>query len=274
MERESKEVSNMKVINLLKRYSIITWLIFIAIWQFASLFYTKSFLPGPLETLSGAKDILLDGTLLRFVGVSILRVLKGWTISMCIGIPFGILIGKNKTSKQLFEPFVNFFRFIPAISLLTMFLMWFGVGEQSKVAIIIYASCFTIIVNTVTGVVSVEQQRIQAARSLGANELQVTFSVIFPSAVPYIFNGVRLGLGSAYTAIVGAEMLASNEGIGYLIYTSRLYFRMDWVLTGVLVLGLMGFFSDKLLRCFGLHFLKRYGVQDQMIEDAGDSVKK
>ena len=69
-------------------------------------------------------------------------------------------------------------------------------------------------------------------------------------------------------------MLASNEGIGYLIYTSRLYFRMDWVLTGVLVLGLMGFFSDKLLRCFGLHFLKRYGVQDQMIEDAGDSVKK
>lgn len=257
----------MRVIEFLKKYSILTWLIFIAIWQIASLFYTPSFLPGPLETLAGAKEILLDGTLVRFIGVSSLRVLKGWTISMCFGIPMGILIGKDNNMKQLFEPFVNFFRFIPAISLLTMFLMWFGVGERSKVAIIIYASCFTIIVNTVAGVVSVEPQRIQAARALGANEFQVTLSVILPSAVPYIFNGVRLGLGSAFTAIVGAEMLASNEGIGYLIYTSRLYFRMDWVLTGVIVLGLMGFLSDKLLRFLGIHILGRFGVKEQNAEE-------
>lgn len=256
----------MKIINVLKKYSVFTWLIFLIIWQVASLFYTKSFLPGPWETVMGAKDILADGTLIRFMGVSILRVLKGWTISMCVGIPIGILIGKNRNAKQLFEPFVNFFRFIPAISLLTMFLMWFGVGERSKVAIIIYASCFTIIVNTVSGVVSVEPQRIQAARALGANELQVTLSVILPSAVPYIFNGIRLGLGSAFTAIVGAEMLASNEGIGYLIYTSRLFFRMDWVLTGVFVLGLMGFLSDKLLRFLGVHFLGRFGVKENATE--------
>lgn len=259
----------MRIINWLKKTSILTWIIFICVWQFLSLFYTKSFLPGPFETVVGAKEVLMDGTLLRFVAVSGLRVLKGWGISMCVGIPLGILLGKNKTSKQLFEPFVNFFRFIPAISLLTMFLMWFGVGERSKIAIIVYASCFTIIVNTIAGVVSVEPQKMQAARALGANEFQVTFTVILPSAVPYIFNGVRLGLGSAYAAIVGAEMLASNEGIGYLIYTSRLYFRMDWVLTGVLVLGLMGFFSDKLLRFFGYRFLRRYGVKEQVAEDSG-----
>lgn len=256
----------MKVIDFCKKHSIFTWVIFLAIWQVASLFNTASFLPGPLDTLRGAKDILLDGTLLRFMGISVSRVAKGWLISMCVGIPVGILIGKDKNVKQLFEPFVNFFRFIPAISLLTMFLMWFGVGEKSKVAIIIYASCFTIIVNTVSGVVNVEPQKIQAARALGANEFQVTLSVILPSAVPYIFNGVRLGLGSAFAAIVGAEMLASNAGIGYLIYTSRLYFRMDWVLTGVFVLGIMGFLSDKLLWLFGLHFLGRFGVKNQNTE--------
>ena len=256
-----------KIIRFLRKKSILTWLLFLLVWKFVSLFYTPSFLPGPLRTLIGAKEILVDGTLLRFVLISGGRVLRGWGISIIAGIPLGLLIGRSATGKELFEPFVNFFRFIPAIALLTMFLMWFGVGESSKTAIIVYASCFTIIVNTVTGVVSVENTKIQAARALGASEWQILRFVILPASVPYIFNGVRLGLGGAFAAIVGAEMLAANSGIGYLIHTSRLYFRMDWVLTGVFTLGLMGFLSDKLLRLFGKKVLGRFGVKQEALKN-------
>lgn len=141
--------------------------------------------------------------------------------------------------------------------------MWFGVGEKSKIALIVYASCFTIIINTIAGVAGTEKTRIQAARALGANECQILGTVIIPSAIPDIFTGVRLGLGNAFTAIVGAEMMAANEGLGYLIYTAHLYFHTDWILIGIITLGLMGYVSDKILKFIGNKLLKRFGISEE-----------
>lgn len=157
---------------------------------------------------------------------------------------------------------IDFLRFIPAIGFLTLFLMWFGAGEQSKVVLIFYATVFVILINTIVGVLSIDKNRLQAARSLGASEFQIIYSVLIPSALPYIFTGIRLGLGGAFTSIVAAEMLAAKEGIGFLIYTSRLYFRTDWIFVGLLTLGLMGYVSDRLIRAFGKTVLGRYGIND------------
>lgn len=252
-----------KIRSFFKKSGMLTWIIFLLLWKFVSLFYSKVFLPSPWETLQGAAEILSDGTLFDFMLISELRVLKGWMLSMLIGIPMGLLIGRIPSAKYIFEPFVDIFRFVPAISLLTLFLMWFGVGEESKIALIVYASCFTVIVNTVAGVAGTERTRIQAARALGANEWQILTTVIIPSAVPDIFTGIRLGLGNAFTAIVGAEMMAANEGLGYLIYSARLYFHTDWILIGIVILGLMGYVSDKILKFIGKKLLNRFGINDE-----------
>jgi NitT/TauT family transport system permease protein len=241
---------------------IITWVLLFIAWGIISLFYSSTFWPGPLETLSGAKELILDGTLLRFAAVSLWRVIKGWVIGCAVAVPIGILIGRNQIIRQLVEPVINYFRFIPAIAFLTLFIMWFGVGEQSKTILIMYATCFTVIINTASGVFSIDENRILAARTLGTSETQILLHVLLPSCIPYIFTGVRLGMGGAYTSIVAAEMLAAKEGLGYLIFTSRLYFRVDWILAGIIVLGLIGFLTDQGMRLLGKGILRRYGIND------------
>jgi NitT/TauT family transport system permease protein len=241
---------------------ILTWLILFALWGIIALFYSSTFWPGPLETIEGAREIILDGTLIQFAAVSLWRVFKGWVLGCLVAIPLGILIGRNRIIRQLVEPVINYFRFIPAIAFLTLFIMWFGVGEKSKTILIMYATCFTVIINTASGVLSIDENRILAARTLGTSEVQILFHVLLPSCVPFIFTGVRLGMGGAYTSIVAAEMIAAKEGLGYLIFTSRLYFRVDWILTGVLMLGLIGYLTDQGLRLLGKGVLKRYGIHD------------
>ncbi len=272
-EKKQREKSESQAVYLFLRYlkaavwfaadkGILTWILLFSIWGLASLAYTVDFLPSPLETVAGAKEIILDGTLAKFVAISSQRVLWGWSLGILFAVPAGLIIGRLELLRRIFEPLIDFLRFIPAIGFLTLFLMWFGAGEQSKVVLIFYATVFVILINTIVGVLSIDKNRLQAARSLGASEFQIIYSVLIPSALPHIFTGIRLGLGGAFTSIVAAEMLAAKEGIGFLIYTSRLYFRTDWIFVGLLTLGLMGYVSDRLIRAFGKTVLGRYGIND------------
>lgn len=255
---KKKDSIGMKII----KSGIIAWILLIVVWYIGSLFYTDDFLPGPLATVKGAASLVADGTLGKDIGVSLLRVLKGWLLGIAFAIPVGLIIGNFKIAGHIFEPLVNFFRFVPAIGFITLFLLWFGVGEASKVALIFYAVIFPVLVNTITGVRSVDPALVEASESMGAGKGRIFFTVILPSAIPNIFTGVRLGLSGAITCIVAAEMLAASEGIGYLIYTSRLYYRTDWIFTGIFTLGIIGFLADKLLRFLGKKFLYRFGVRD------------
>lgn len=240
---------------------IITWILLLAIWQFGSLVYSDDFLPGPFTTFSGAGGLITSGDLGRDILVSMQRVLKGWLLGIVFAVPAGLCIGHFKKIGLVFEPFLNFFRFVPAIGFITLFLMWFGVGETSKVALIFYAVIFPVMINTVAGVRTVDRALVEAAQSLGAAGIKTFFSVIVPSAVPNIFIGVRLGLSGAIICIVAAEMLAASEGIGYLIYTSRLYYKTDWIFIGIFTLGIIGFLADRLLQFVGKKFLRRFGVR-------------
>jgi NitT/TauT family transport system permease protein len=169
-------------------------------------------------------------------------------------------MGRVKAVKMFVDPILNFFRFIPALAFLTLFLLWFGVGEEGKVILIMYATTFTVMLNTEAGVSNVEKEKIRAARCLGASEFQIMFSVIIPAAIPYIFTGVRLAMSGSFGAIVGAEMLAANKGVGYLIWTSRLYFKTEWIFIGLISLGLMGYLTDKILVTAASLTMKKYGI--------------
>ncbi len=242
---------------------IAAWVILLIIWQTASGFTLPEFLPGPVQTLQGLKEVIESGVLLEDIAISMQRVVIGWVKGLLIAIPTGLLVGRFQVVKWLVEPFVNFFRFVPAIGFLSLFLMWFGVGEESKLVLITYATVFPVVINTVAGVAGIDPVKYQAAESLGATKVQSFFTVTVPAAVPGIFTGIRLGLSSAIISIVSAEMLAANSGIGYLIYTSRLYYRTDWIFVGIVTLGLLGFLADKLLRKIGSTMFKHYGIVNQ-----------
>ena len=250
-----------KLETIFLKYGILAWILLLAIWQIGSLFFSDEFLPGPWTTVLSAGSLLEDGTLQSYLLVSIKRVLKGWSLGLCFAIPVGLVIGNFKRAGWIVEPLVNFFRFVPAIGFITLFLMWFGVGETSKTALIFYATIFPVMINTITGVRSVDGSLIEASESLGGNPIRVFFSVVVPSAVPNIFTGIRLGLSGAIICIVSAEMLAASEGIGYMIYTARLYYKTTWIFIGIFILGFIGFIADRLLQLFGKKILYRFGVR-------------
>ncbi|MBR4183125.1 MAG: ABC transporter permease [Lachnospiraceae bacterium] len=239
---------------------VVSWIILFVVWIVASKLNDPDFLPSPAATLEGFTEIVKSGVLWQDIKVSMIRVFFGWTRGLLFAIPVGLLIGQFKPVRAVIEPLISFFRFVPAIGFLTLFLMWFGVGEGSKLALITYAVVFPVIVNTIAGVSGIDPVKYQAAESLGATRVRTFFTVTVPGAVPGILTGVRLGLSGAIISIVAAEMLAANEGLGYLIYTSRLYYRTDWIFVGIFILGIIGFVADKLIRYIAYRLFRFYGV--------------
>ncbi|GAF64907.1 ABC transporter permease protein [Bacillus sp. TS-2] len=250
----------MKYVKYIYFSGILTWLLVLIIWQLLSLITNPQFLPGPFRTLLGAVELSADGSLFTYMGISFLRVLTGWTLGNLIAIPVGLMIGSVKAVRVLLDPVINFVRFIPPLAFITLFMLWFGIGEQSKIMLIMYATIFIVIINTMTGVLSVGEDKIRAAQNMGASKWQTIVYVIIPSSVPYIFTGSRLAMGSSFMAIVGAEMVAANEGVGFMIWNARLYFQTDWIFVGLIALGIMGFTMDRFLNLLGRISLAKYGV--------------
>lgn len=260
VSKQSKARRKKSLGKVILKSGVIGWLSILAIWQIASLFSDPMFLPSPLLTLQGAIEIARDGTLFIYMAYSFARVLAGWTLGLLIAVPIGLLIGTNAWVRTLLEPVINFIRFIPPLAFITLFMLWFGIGEQSKIFLIVYATFFVITINTLTGVLSISNDKIRSAQSMGASKFQTLMYVVIPATIPYIFTGAKLAMGSSFMAIVGAEMVAANEGIGFMIWNARLYFKTDWIFVGLVVLGLMGFLMDRLFAYAGRKLLARYKV--------------
>lgn len=243
------------------KFGVISWILVLLIWTFGASLYEEVFLPSPLETWNSMVLLIEDGTLWKDIVASVNRVLRGWGIAIITAVPIGLVIGHFKPARWLVEPILSLFRFIPAIALTSLFLMWFGVDDKSKIALILYASFFPILVNTISGVVSTDSSLIEAASCMGASKLKVFFSVIVPSAIPNMYTGIRLGLSSGIICVIAAEMLVGNDGLGYLIQSSKLYYKTAWTFAGIVSLALIGFLADRLLQLLGCTFLKHFGVK-------------
>lgn len=255
--KNDKSELNQKIL----KSGVISWIIILVVWYLGALQYDEYFLPSPLETLQSLIQLIKSGVLFEDIIASISRSAKGWLLGIITAVPLGLLIGHFKPVRWLVEPILTFFRFVPAIALTTLFLMWFGVGDKSKVALILYATFFPMLVNTIAGVASTDKSLVEAASCMGAKKVRVFFTVIVPSAVPYIFTGVRLGLSSSILCVIAAEMLVGNNGLGYLINSSKLYYKTSWAFAGIATLALIGFVADRLLYFAGRKLLKRFGVK-------------
>ena len=259
--KNNNNSSSLGVVQKIFKSGVISWIIIIGVWWLGSLAYDEYFLPSPPETVTSMITLSESGVLWLDIAASFGRIIRGWVLAALVGVPLGLLVGNFKPVRWLVEPILNFFRFVPAVALTTLFLMWFGVGEESKVALIFYASFFPIFVNTIAGVASVDKSLTEAASCMGAKKLRVFFTVVVPSAVSNIFTGVRLGLGSSITCVVAAEMLVGSDGLGYLINSSRLYYKTGWAFAGIVTLAVIGFAADRILLAIGKNRLRHYGVK-------------
>ncbi|MET7665118.1 ABC transporter permease [Streptomyces sp. NPDC005463] len=236
-------------------------LVGLGVWQLLAMKYGSSLLASPKETVSAAGELAGDGTLLKSVIASSRRILIGWGLGIVAGVPIGLLVGQIKTVRQLLEPYIEFFRFIPPVAFVTLAVVWLGIGEASKVVLIFYTAVFIVTLNTSAGVMAVNESKLRAAASLGANRRQILQRIVLPSTVPYIVTGARLAMGNSFLTIVSAEIVASQVGLGSLIWTSRNYGRIDWVFVGIITLGILGFVYDRVLRIIAVRVLRNYGVK-------------
>jgi taurine transport system permease protein len=240
--------------------SIVSVLGGLLIWQLLSLNISPFFLPSPAQTLAGAIELWQDGTLWGSIVASSGRIAAGWLAGVVIGVPLGIFMGYFRWVRQLFDPYIEFFRFIPPIAFVTLAVIWLGPGEISKIALIFYTTVFIVTLNTIAGAQAVPELRLRAAAALGASPLTTLMTVIVPSAVPYMVTGARIAMGNSFLTIVSAEIVAAQEGLGALIWNARNYSRTEWVFAGIIVLGIVGFLFDRLLRFGARKLLARYAV--------------
>jgi NitT/TauT family transport system permease protein len=230
-----------------------------ALWHVASVYLLNSVLfPPPGRVVAKAIELAQDGTLWENARVSLERIGLGFVLGSLIGIPVGLAIGSFAIVRRLLEPYTEFLRFIPATAMITVAVIWFGIGEGSKIFLIIYTTVFIVIISTAAGVSAVTPNKIRAARSLGASRAQVFWYVAFPATVPYILTGMRLAMGNSFVTIIAAELVAANAGLGKMIWDARLYMLVDQIFVALLVLGLLGFTADRLFRWGIYAFAGRY----------------
>ncbi|MCI0547037.1 MAG: ABC transporter permease [Candidatus Rokubacteria bacterium] len=204
-------------------------------------------LPTPTEVASTAIALVGDGSLIRHVGISLLRIAEGFGIAAAAALVLGVLVGLCPPLRLMLEPVIEFVRPIPPLAFLPMFLVWFGLGETSKVAFIAYTTFFPMFVGIAASLLRVDVMLLRAAASLGAGRATLLRHVVLPAALPGIVVALRLGLGLALFVIVGAEFMGADAGLGHLIMEGRVFGQPAQIVMGALLLGILGSAINALL---------------------------
>ena len=204
-------------------------------------------LPTPGEVAKVGAELVRDGSLPRHLLTSLGRVAQGFGIAAVAALVLGLLTGLSTPLRHLLDPMIEFVRPIPPLAFLPMFLVWFGLGEASKVAFIGYTTFFPMFVGIAASVLRVDVMLLRAAASLGGSRLDLLRHVVLPAALPGIIVALRLGFGLALFVIVGAEFMGADAGLGHLIMEGRTFFNPAQIVMGALVLGALGSLVNALL---------------------------
>jgi NitT/TauT family transport system permease protein len=223
--------------------SLLSPIIFLAAWEIIgqSGLVEPFILPPFSAVLVGFINLLLAGELYGHISISLIRIAFGFGLAAFIAIPLGLLIGWFKFAERGINPLIELLRPISPIALFPVFILWFGIGIFSKIAIIFWVCWFPILLNTIKGVKSVDPLLIKAARSMGASNLTLFKSVILPSSVFWIITGLRISAASSLLALIAAEMIGANSGLGFFILSSAYTFKTINMYAGIMAIGLIGF---------------------------------
>lgn len=207
--------------------------------------------PGPVIVFDSFWQLLTDGSLLKHTVASLYRVTVGFYLAAVLGIPLGIIIGRVMLARNLLNPVIQFLRPISPLAWIPLAMLWFGIGDKPAIFLIFLACFFPLVVATTIAVGSINKVYFQVASNFNFSRTESVFKIIVPAIIPDLVTALRLTISIAWLVVVAAEMIAVQSGLGYLILDSRNALRMDYVMVGMIVIGMIGLMLDYVVRQLG-----------------------
>jgi ABC-type nitrate/sulfonate/bicarbonate transport system permease component len=229
--------------------------LFFVAWQgvASARIWSRLFLPGPADVFDAFVELVNDGELPTDIAVSAQEFVIGYGLAALVGIPFGLLLGWYPRLRYVFDPFITFFYATPRIVLIPLFIIWLGIGIESKIAVIYLGAVFAILINTMAGVRSLDASLLRVARSFGASDRHIFRTIALPGSVPFILTGLRLGTGHALIGVVVAEYVAAQHGLGRMMMIAGSTFQSSKVFVGLFLIAAAG-----LALTYGLQRIERH----------------
>lgn len=225
-------------------------IVVLVVWEAASRagLANPYLLPPPSRVFVDIYELIVSGELISALSASMIRVLSGFSIAVIFGMSLGILMAMFRLAEDFIDPLVELVRPVSPLAILPLAILWFGIGDASKIFLIALSCSFPVLLNTYAGVKSIDVALVRAARSLGANQAEVIRRIIVPGSLPTILTGVRISWGIALIVIIASEMVGAINGLGFMVLDAQQTFKVERVFSGIFVIGAIGFVTDRLLR--------------------------
>lgn len=226
----------------------------IVVWKLVVMFggWSEQVFPDPMKVARSLIELTLNGTLLKNSIASLYRVTAGFYLAVLLGVPLGIILGRVKLLRDIFTPLINFLRPISPLAWIPLAMLWFGIGDKPAIFLIFLASFFPLLIATTIAVLSINPIFFQVAANFNLSNLETVTKIIVPAIIPDVVTALRLTIAIAWLVVVAAEMIAVQSGLGYLILDSRNALRMDYVMVGMIMIGLLGVLLDSIMRQLAL----------------------
>jgi NitT/TauT family transport system permease protein len=222
------------------------FVVFFAVWAAVTLggLIPKTFLADPITMVQSGGDLLFKQGFLKDIGMTVWRVFGGFLVAAVLAVPLGVLMGAYKPVEAFFEPFVSFARYLPASAFIPLLILWAGIGEAQKLAVIFIGSFFQLVLMIAVSVGNTRRDLVEAAYTLGAGDRGIVTRVLLPSSAPDVAETLRMVLGWAWTYVIVAELIGASSGIGHMITDSQALMATDQIIFGIIVIGLIGLVTD------------------------------
>ncbi len=222
------------------------FVLFVLLWSAVTFggLVSKTFLADPLTMLRSGWTLMAKYNFAYDIGMTVWRVLGGFLLAAVLAVPLGVLMGAYKPVEAFFEPFVSFARYLPASAFIPLLILWAGIGEAQKLAVIFIGSFFQLVLMVAVSVGNTRRDLVEAAYTLGAGDRGIVTRVLLPSSAPEIAETLRMVLGWAWTYVIVAELIGASSGIGHMITDSQALLATDQIIFGIIVIGLIGLVTD------------------------------
>lgn len=229
---------------------VLTVPVFLLCWELTARYsgWSAQVFPRPLKVLISMRELIADGTLFKHSVASLFRVTTGFYLAIFVGIPLGIVLGRLQAARQLLNPIIQFLRPISPLAWIPLAMLWFGIGDKPAIFLIFLSSFFPLVVSTAIAVGSINPAFFQVASNFNFSRIEVVTKIIVPGMLPAVVTALRITITIAWLIVVAAEMIAVQSGLGFLILDSRNALRMDFVMDGMIIIGIIGVLLDYIMR--------------------------
>lgn len=238
-------------------------IVLLFLWWAGSILhiFNDYIIPSPITVSETAYKLFIDGILVKNLMISFYRVFIGFIVTFIIAFPSAMLVGMSEKIKAYVEPILEFSRHVPPIAVIPMLILWFGIGETSKLAVIFLATFFPVFSSTLNGVTNYDKKLLEVGKVFNFNSKDKFLKIILPQAMPSIITGIQLGLGYSWRSLMAAELIAASSGIGYMIMDAEQLSRPDIIIVGILSIGLLGYVIDSIFIGITNRFMHFYGKE-------------